>query len=483
MKLSRWGALLALVVLASLAGRLYVISQSGGLWWDEAVYLGLGRALSSYQYTLEPGVPLESFRPPVTPLVISSFYWSADYARCFVALISIFSVLAVYRLGRDALGETGALFAAAFTATSHLFVFFSSKIMSEPIFIVLFSHSMIMFSSWSRGRDKKDLFLCGALAGAAFMTRYLAYVLVLAYIVYFLSPLARKRMPEFRPLAALLSGFILSLIPWFWIGQAYYGNPVGAFVTNFNIWTFSFAQTLLEGLHMLASSLNYAWVFLAFGLFVLHSKRRRRNPALMVSVLVLVISLAFFLGSGHKEPRYLLSFFPAYALLAGLGAREAMLNGRWKKLAVAAVCVLSVTSLAYGLSMAWEDRDSASGLYQAALFLEGKTGPGESVLTQSYPYVYLVGRKAVPYCENYIVNDAWEACQAQIIARTWEATAVLPLLEKHNITYVLSYKFELMNPARTIAYFDREFEKVKSWGQWGEPEAVVVYRANQTGSR
>lgn len=481
MRLFRWKLLLAILILVSLAGRLYVIAHTDGMWWDEAVYLGLGRALFENRYTLEPGIALESFRPPATAVLVSTFHSSAQAARSLVAALSALSVLAVYCLGKELFGRKEGLAAAAFTGTSYLFVFFSSKVMSEPLFIMLFSVSAIFFARWHKSGRLKELFLCGAVAGGAFMTRYLAYALVLAYIIYLLSPLLKKRLPEPRPLAALLSGFLVSLVPWFWIGQHYYGSPVGSFVTNFNIWTFSFAQTFLEGLWMLGSSLNYVWAFLLIGLYALYRNRRKRSGPAWVLVLVLAISVVFFLGSSHKEPRYLLSFFPAYAVLAGAGAERLLYKGgAWKAGAVITIAALSVTTMSMGLQDAWGDRHSASGLYQAALELQSLTYPGEPILTQSYPYVYLVGRGAVTYCGNCLDNEGWEECQAQIIARTWSPSAIRPLMEKHNITYILSYRFELMNPARTVAYLDREFEKVESWGQWGEPEAVVIYRANVT---
>lgn len=481
MKISHWKAIVAVIVLVSLAGKLYVISQTDGLWWDEAVYIGLGRALSSNQYTLDPELPLESFRPPMTPLITSSFYWSAQYSRALIAFISLLSVLAAYYLGKEVLGEDAGLLAAAFTATSHIFVFFSAKLMSEPLFIIFFSLSLIFFSRWTKRSERWDMLLCGIFAGAAFMTRYLAYALVLAYIIYFLAPLARKKKPDVRSLSHFLAGFVASLVPWFWIGYVYYGNPVGSFITNLNIWTFSFSQTFLEGLSMMSGTLNYVWIFLAIGLLTFYQSRRKRRDSLWICVAVLAISVAFFLGSSHKEARYLLSFMPAYVLLAAFGAERVFHMGdAWKRLAVAAICVLSVASLAYGLSAAWEDRHSASGLYYASQELAGLAYPGEYILTQSYPYVYMAGMRAVNYCDNYVNNEAWEACQAQIIARTWEATSALPLLEKYNITYILSSKFELMNPARTVAYFNREFEKVKSWEQWGDPDAIAIYRVNVT---
>ncbi len=481
MRLSRWKLLVAIIILISLAGKLYIVYYTDGLWWDEAVYLGLGRNLFDNHYTLEPGVPLESFRPPMLPVITSSFYWSPLLARSLVAVMSLVAVLAVYFLGKELFGEKEGLIAALFTGTSYLFVFYSSKLMTEPLFIILFSLSLILFSRWSKSGEGRDILACGMLTGAAFMTRYLAYVLILAYLAYLLHPIIRKEKPDLKATGGFLLGIIASLLPWFLVGYIYYGNPVGGFITNFNIWSFSFSQTLLEGLQMLGSSFGYIWIFLAFGLYTIYRVERKRTGPVWTMLIVIVISILFFLGSSHKEARYLLSFFPAYVIIAAMGARRALRKGTLVKAAVVvAIAAVSIATMFLAFQYAWADRHSGAPLYQASLFLANSTAPGDSILTQSYPYVYLAGRKAVPYCDNYVVNDAWEACQAQIIARTWDPSQVEPLLEKHNITYILSYKFELMNTRKAISYFDRYFEKVKAWEYWSDPDAVVVYRvANQ----
>jgi hypothetical protein len=112
--------------------------------------------------------------------------------------------------------------------------------------------------------------------------------------------------------------------------------------------------------------------------------------------------------------------------------------------------------------MIWNDRFAANGLVESSLYLKGITGEKDVVMSESYPYIfYLSERKAVVFPQN--PEDVTE------------------LAKSNNVKYVLLYKFEPGNPAYTANYFENKtkFELIKSFGQWGDEEAVRIYKVVQ----
>src|SRR3989338_5468295 len=65
--------ILALLIAFPLLGTLALLPFNQGVWWDEAVYLGLANGLAQGRYSLDPVFPADSFRPPLLPLLLLPF--------------------------------------------------------------------------------------------------------------------------------------------------------------------------------------------------------------------------------------------------------------------------------------------------------------------------------------------------------------------------------------------------------------------------
>lgn len=450
------------LILFSLAAKFYFIFINEGMWWDEAVYLQLGKNIQKGYYSLDQSKAIETFRPPLLPLLISPFSNDVTIARLFVALVSIFSVISVYVLCKQLFGKDTALWASLFVSTNQLFVFFSIKVLTEPMFIALFCISLLFLT---KGQKKRaNFFFAGMFAGLALLTRYLGTLLIAACMLYFLFLFLKSKEKKGKEKTDIakkamfyIFGLLLALSPWLAASHFYYGNLLGSYLTNFAVYAEELpAYNFLGNLSGTAEILGFQAVFMLAGL-CLFAARAKKNEARNILLLALfILPMAFVLLMPYAEPRYLLSYLAVYAIFAGFVLKHESKYARYLRAAALVACLFCAFS---GFAIAWKDRDSSSGLAEASLFLKGMTSENDAIMSESYPYVYyLSGRRAFVFPKN--------------------ESDVPGYVRENEIKYVLLYKFEPKNPAYTQYYFESNaiFERVKSFGQWGDENAAVIYR-------
>lgn len=438
------------LLIFSLFAKFVLIPFNQGMWWDEAVYLSLGRSITQGFYSLEQNITLETFRPPLFPLIISPLHGSVLAARFFVAIMSIIAVFCIYLLGKEIFNKRTGLIAALFTSAGFYFVFFTTKVLSEPLLIIMISMSMYFFHKWTKEGKTIQIYLAGIFAALAFLTRYFGAILFFSYIAYFiLSKKKDKRILEF------LSGYFIVLSPWFFMNQLYYGNPLGALYANLGYYLKEVIIPLSRTFNEVLLVMGLTLITMPIG-FILAAKNYRKHLQILS---FLVLSLAFFAILHHKEPRYLLSFYPVYSIIAACGLNQFSKFNK-TKFVVPVILSLLMIPMMWGLQASWIDRASASGLINATHELKSLTMPGEVVLAQSYPYVYYFAERSArkfPYIEEEVANT----------------------VRNNSIRYVLYHKFEDGNPEYAAEYFKR-FEIVKRFEEWKDTEAVIIYRINET---
>lgn len=454
--------LLLVLILATLL--LQPFLQGPDLWWDEAVYLGLARSLGKGYYSLDPTLPVESFRPPLFPALLSLFSGNLMGMKMFVFLLSVIALLAVFLLARP-YGQRVALLTILFVATASFFVFFTTKLLTEPLFITLLSLSLLTFTK----RSPRNTAFAGVFVGLAFLTRYFATILIIGFTLALAIDLVRKKR-SLKEVPAFFIPLLLVLIPWFLLGTAAYGSPLAGFFTNLDVYAVSIPQTFGEGL----VQIGWVWTYLTpliLGFFYLFRKTLL-NEHLPLTVLVL-LTLGLFLAGPHKEARYLLSFLPIFALPAALTTNR-LFTKQWRLVLTGAFVVLAGTTLWIGFSFA-QEQNQASALIEASAYLKDISQPDDLILTQSYPFVYvLADRKAITYCGPLLQRD-FNQCQDRILNHEFPLETLQQTLSTNTIAYILSYTSEPANPPEARAYFEKTFEQVAVFEQWGE-EAVIIYR-------
>jgi len=211
---------LLVVAIAIVAGMHAIDALPVGVYYDDALYVILGKSLSlgqGYRYLNLPGAPEATHYPPGYPALLALLWRISPEFPGNVALFKTANALllggvayATYRFADSVLGwhrGLSAMGAIAATATIPALVL-SSGVMSETLFLVILI-PLLRFAERSITRDDlRAAVALGAWTGAAFYVRSQAAALVPAAVVAYL--LAR------RPRAALVFATVAvaMTIPW-----------------------------------------------------------------------------------------------------------------------------------------------------------------------------------------------------------------------------------------------------------------------------
>jgi len=384
-----------LILLIFLIPELYFINSHQGYWWDEAVYLGLGKSIPTGKYYINAYD--ESSRPPLFPFLVSLILPFGESAvRFMVVLFGAISIYATYLLSKRIFGKRVALLSSIFIATSHYFLFFSQKILTESLFFLLFAVSFYLFYLGFE-KSKKYFLLCGIFSSLCFLTRYpgILLILIFAFIVFLNRKKVYKETILYLIGASIL--FILILIPWFLNNIYIYKNPVGALYDHFSkvtvIW-YPWYFYLRHGIE----AFGFSAFFMIPGFIYLIAKRNSWYRTLLVSAIFIFLFLSFAVG--QKAIRYIIPFFPFYILMA-VGVDEL---GKWlnRQRAVTVFAMLFVVfNFIAGIQLINDDLLVGKATVDASFYIKNLTSVDSYVFADIYSVVhYISNRKALILPEN-----------------------------------------------------------------------------------
>lgn len=391
--------LLAILVIALLlrVGSVYITPIK---WWDEAVYADLGWKLSQnpVDYSFGPFWDLSfgcnecaGYRAPLLPYMLAGIY--AVFGDNMLALemllplVGVLGVFGAYLLARELFGEEAAVISALFLALMPLHAFFSGRILTDVLAATAITFSVLFFWKGFVKGEKGLPILCGIMAAASILARYMSALLL---PVFFLALLLKHRNLSFLDKRAAVAGvaFLLVLSPWLMYSQHVYGNPLGAFLHG------SEAAFYWEGGDTLMTFLGFGLAYcsaaaIAAGADVLGLLGKKKWPGLQHLFLLLWAGafILFVLALPHKEFRFLVPAAPAIAIL---GAHWAQ-GSRKRVFAVALVLVVSAALVFYGHAAVSYDREHACFL-EAAEFLQG-TEADAVVFSDYSPLVFFYSHR------------------------------------------------------------------------------------------
>ena len=207
------GPIMAAAVLriALLAAALARVGTSAILQNDTCSYLTPGRNLLQHGRFIADGMP-GLIRTPGYPLLLAvTSLGGLPMAAAANAILSVFTVLLVWRLGRTVFGdERIAMGAAWIFAFEPVSVSHSAFLLSESLFLVLFLLSMERLATFLRGRRLPTLAAAGLWLAAAIFVRPIAYYLPVALALGLLLVLARVPGLRWKAPAVLL----ICVLPW-----------------------------------------------------------------------------------------------------------------------------------------------------------------------------------------------------------------------------------------------------------------------------
>jgi hypothetical protein len=190
-------------------------------------YLDPGRNLLLHGRFFANGVP-DLLRTPGYSLFIAvTSLAGLPAAAAANVILSVFSVILVWRLGRAVLGDDRiALGAAWIFAFEPISIIYSVFLVSEPLFLTLFLLSMERLAEFLRGRRLPVLAVAGLWLATATFVRPITYYLPFALAVGLFVVLAR--VPDLRWKAPAV--LLISVLPWLaawqvrnWVETGYRG--------------------------------------------------------------------------------------------------------------------------------------------------------------------------------------------------------------------------------------------------------------------
>jgi hypothetical protein len=233
-KTAWWTPRLAGPVLAAAAVRLVLLAAELARFGTNALfradtvsYLEPGRNLLLHGRFIADGVP-DLVRTPGYPLFLA-LTSLAGFPAAAVAnvLLSVFSVILVWKLSRTASGnESMAIVAAWLFAFEPLSVVYSVVLLSENLFLLFFLLSLERITEFLRRKDLRTLGVAGLWLAAATLVRPITYYLPVALALGLFAVLVRVPGLRWKAPAVLL----ISAMPWLaawqmrnWITTGYGG--------------------------------------------------------------------------------------------------------------------------------------------------------------------------------------------------------------------------------------------------------------------
>lgn len=454
----------------------YFVVINEGLWWDEAVYLQLGKNILKGCYSLECGKTIETFRPPLFPFVISPFSFDLTVARLANIIISIFSLISVYFLAKKLFSEDIALLSSLFVATNPLFIFFTGKVLTEGLFIIFISLSILFLFK----KFKFNYLFSGVLAGLAFLTKWSGILFVSGCMIYFFFLLILnkkdKKINIYKNIFNFFVGFLISISPSLLISFLYYGDFYSIFIEYLRCLVFPASDLnsrVFYGLNELFKTFSLQIFFILCGILFLFIKiKKQKGIDLYVFLLILfLMPFSLFLSVSGSWSRILVSFLPIYSIVSSLFILN-FKNLEWKisknKVKMIRIkhinflFILScIISLLIGVNITFNDRFASKSLIEASRFVKELTDKNEIILSPSYPYIYYISDRICIKFPKYIEN--FENFISQ--------------LKENKVKYIVIYEYEVENPSYLKDFLSKlEFEDIKSFEEWGNKDATRIYK-------
>ncbi len=298
------------LILLFLAIKLFLINDSDDVWWDSAVYIGMGKHIYSSGHS---GL-WEASRPLTWPLIMG-FLWKIGLDEIFIGriieiMLGSLCLLLTYKIALRLFGSKTAIIASLFLAFSPTFFNFSGIMLSE---IASTSFFLLGFYFFITGKKA----MSGLFFGISFMTRFFQIFAILPLLLLSLYLACRKK-GSLKSFAAFLACFLLPAIAYLLLNTYLYSDPLypfilQAYMTKETGWVFHqpiyfyFAGLLKE---------NFLAIFALVGFAA-----AMRKKSLQTGILLIVFIFPFILYnlSDHKEMRLMIPLLPFLYILAGSG--------------------------------------------------------------------------------------------------------------------------------------------------------------------
>ena len=338
----------------------FIITKTQPVWWDEADYLNIAR----YWAFGQPDWQVNPLRPLFFPAVLALFLkLGAQEAilRLISLFASVFSIALTYKIGKELYSHKIGIFAAIMFGVFWSFLFFSFRILVDPLVTMLFLLSAYLFWIGYEQGNKKALWLVGPAFALSFLTKFSGTTLIFIFIMFLLLTRFLKFLKNKNLWISVLGG-IITTIPFFVFEYLKFGSPLAfytAAIVERNVQP-TFWQNFspyLNGLLLIKPVFFILFIiglatsyklFIGLDLLINGEKTLHADLFLLLWFLIGLFSLGWFgvNPSIGLEERYMFIIYPAMFVFAakGLGALSDFITKYRKHAAITVILIL----LAFG---------------------------------------------------------------------------------------------------------------------------------------
>lgn len=289
---------------------IWLITSYKEIWWDPAVYVGMGKYIFSYG---ESGL-WEPSRPLVMPVIYGigyKIYSNITFLRIINSLFGLGCLILTYFISKTLFNKKTALISTFLLGFSSTFFFFNTMTLTgiPSTFFGLYAIYLII---------KKKHFLAGILAGISFMTRFLQLWIFIILFIFTIKYIIQKKK-QLNYIFKLIFGFLIIIAPYLIFNQILYGSmlyplQLQSYMTNVTGWLwhepwyFYFFNLLKE---------NILIIFVIPGIYYLTKKIKDDKKMIILSIALLF--LLFFTVIKHKEMRFVVVFLPYLYMITSFG--------------------------------------------------------------------------------------------------------------------------------------------------------------------
>ncbi len=335
-------AFLLFILLTVIFLNLVILSYRPDLWWDEAVYVSIGKYIFSFG---NAGL-FEILRPPVLPLFLG-FVWFLGFNPVgFGKLISLIShassVCLIYLLVKETYGEDKAILSSAFFAFTPFVYMYSTKILTG---LPSGMFALISLYFFLNGRSKGKLLLSGIFSGLAFLTRFPAGLVFGGLVVTLCLKYLRKPEEMIKNLFIVFTGFLIIVTPYLLYNLFAYGSPLLPFLEasrQIESTPWFHNQDPLFYIKQLPMK-NLFFIFSVLGLVYFFKKKDFGHTGKLAVLITFILFLLYFHYLEAKNIRFSLLFLPYLSIFSAYGVHEviAKFAGRWVKYFVILILLIS----------------------------------------------------------------------------------------------------------------------------------------------
>lgn len=361
-------ALLVIIILSA-AAQISILRSYHPVWWDAAVYSGMGKFIFSAG---KSGI-WEPLRPPILPLMLG-ILWKLGIGLVPAGMIlsiifSLGTAVLAFLISKKLFGEKTAVIAAFLTAFSHLFIFYSHTGLSEipSVFFGMLAVLLLLNNKY---------FLSGAVAGISFLTKFPSGIIFGASLLFIIFFSTEKKNEKAKKAGMLFLGFLIPAMLYLLANIAMYGNPMLPFHEGQLAIDYTFPKApfyfYIKGILAEGIVCAFAIVYGLLSIFKKESRKIRSEKILLW--IILGLFLLYFSMLGYKEMRFSLLFIPYIYIFSAAGIAAAFSK---KPALIITVLVIFAFQSAYELSSYqnyWETKSPNPTMQNFYNSITGKSG-------------------------------------------------------------------------------------------------------------